>query len=358
MEKKIIILICFALTSITLRAQLDGQTALFPWASPYYNPGAVGMQNNTLCFTFMFLNQNSGFKPSENLSSQTGTDQTTGTEQQFQGIRDFLVNAEFYSRKIRGAIGLSVLSDDIGPMKNIGVRLGYTYRMKLGSGDFGVGFQANLVSQTFKSNEWLPGVEGDPIVDGLRVSPPSYLNMDFSLGLHYKAENWDVGASVVNLLGEKNPLKSEGVSLVLSGGPGLYLARHLYVHGGYIWTLPNPSWTIEPKAIIKTDFSTFQTDIMILTRYNGIIWTGLDYRIQDAVSVLIGARPFFNSSNNYLKGLDVGFAYGIDTKKFGYKSGGGSFGHFEVVLKYCFDIYKAETFFGYGSSRAIYRNQY
>jgi len=350
MEKKIIILICFVVSSITLKAQLDGQTALFPWASPYYNPGAVGMQNNTLCFTFLFFNQNSGFTPSEGLVS--GDEQSSASENQyFHGIRDFMVNAEFYSRKIRGAIGLSVLSDDIGPQRNIGVRLGYTYRMKLGSGDFGVGFQANLHNMTYKPNNWVYIDPNDPIIHELETNPPSYLNMDFGLGVHYKAETWDVGASVVNLMGKEVPI-------VLSGGEGLRLARQLYIHGGYIWTLPNPSWTLEPKALIKTDFATFQTDLMVLTRYNGIIWTGLNYRIQDAVTVLIGARPFFNSSNNYLKGLDVGFAYGIDTKKFAYKSGGGSFGHFELVLKYCFDIYKTETFFGYGSSRAIYRNQY
>ena len=347
MTKKIIILICIALTSVTLKAQQDGQFTLFPWASLYYNPGAAGEQNNTLCFTGIFANQNIAFK--DDMPTDTEIGDVQNADPSVVDMKDFLVNIEFYSRKIRGAIGISLLSDKIGYYNQIGVRLGYTYRMKLGDGSFGAGFQANIFNQTLRKDiVWRPGEEGDPIVEALKQGP-SYLNLDFSLGVHYKAETWDVGASVVNILGnEVTVIKSNAINV----------ARHLYVHGGYIWILPwNPSWTIEPKALVKTDFSAFQMDILLLTRYNGVIWGGLSYKIDDAVSVLFGARPFFNSSNNYLKGLDIGVAYGIDTKKIGYKTG-GSFGHVEVMIRYCFDIYKTETFFGYGSSRSIYKNQY
>jgi type IX secretion system PorP/SprF family membrane protein len=355
MKKRIIILICFALSFITLNAQQDGQFALFPWSSLYYNPGTAGEQNNTLCFTGIFANHNTGFRDNASLDaqSQNGTGTESPDQNEFAGTQDFLMNAEFYSRKIRGAFGLSLLSDQIDAQNNVIVRLGYTYRMKIAAGSLGIGFQASLFNQTYKPKEYRPGQEGDGTVDGLRADAGvSTMNLDFNLGVHYKAETWDAGVSVVNLLGKKTPI-------VLSGGEKLHLPRELYIHGGYIWTIPaNPNWTLEPKALIKTDFASFQIDAMILTRYNGIIWGGLSYRIDDAVSILLGARPFFNSSNNYIKGLDVGFAYGIDTKKFAYKSNGGSIGHFEVILRYCFDIYKTETFFGYGSSRGIYKNQY
>ena len=343
--KRIVFLVFFVLVSMALKAQLDAQFTLFPWASSYYNPGAVGMQNNTLCFTGIFANQNTAFRTTPDENGNTPPSEV------FEGIRDYLVNAEFYSRKIRGAIGLSFLNDEIQAEHNIAVRLGYTYRMKLGGGDFGVGFQANLFNQTNKSWVWIPGEEGDPDVDKLRNKSMSKMFLDFNLGLHYRAETWEVGASVVNLLGTD-------VSITLSGEENSKLARQLYIHGGYIWTLPNPSWTLEPKALIKTDFSTVQLDLLVLARYNGILWTGASYRIDDAVSVMFGARPFYNSSNNYVKGLDIGIAYGFDTKRFAYKSGGGSFGQIEVMLRYCFDLYKTETFTGYGSTRAIYKNQY
>ena len=96
---------------------------------------------------------------------------------------------------------------------------------------------------------------------------------------------------------------------------------------------------------------------MVLARYNGILWGGLSYRIQDAVSVLFGARPFYNSSNNYLKGLEMGLGYSFTTSKLGYKPD-RSYGDIEIMLRYCFDIYKEEVFSGYGSTRGIYKNQY
>ena len=136
------------------------------------------------------------------------------------------------------------------------------------------------------------------------------------------------------------------------------MSRNLYIHGGYTWILPwNPSWELLPQALIKTDLATAQFDIMILTRYNGVFWGGLSYRIQDAVSVLFGARPFYNSSNIYLKGLEVGAAYSFTTSKLGFKPN-RSYGDIEVMLRYCFDIYKEEVFSGYGSSRSIYKNKF
>ena len=72
---------------------------------------------------------------------------------------------------------------------------------------------------------------------------------------------------------------------------------------------------------------------------------------------VFGARPFYNHSNNYLKGIDLGLAYGFTTSKLGWKKNRG-FGDLEIMVRYCFDIYKEEIFSGYGSTRNIYKNQY
>lgn len=344
MKKSIIILLCIIVGSLKLSAQQDAQFTLFPWASLYYNPGTAGEQNNTLCFTGIYNQKYMGLKqayPDPTNPANINTDNISP--------QDFLVNVEFFSRKIRGAIGVSFISDKITFFHNIGVRLGYTFRFNLGGGKMGIGFQAGLFNQSLTPDDFRALQEGDPLLQLLKDSE-SYMDLDFNFGLHYKAERWDIGISAVNLLGKK--------SISLSGGEELNLARQLYIHGGYNWTLPwNPSWVLEPKALIKTDFASFQVDIMALARYNGILWGGLSYRINDAVSLLFGARPFWNSSNNYLKGLDVGISYGFTTTKFAYTKQ-GSAGDFELMIRYCFDIFRQEVFSGYGSSRNIYKNQY
>ena len=131
-----------------------------------------------------------------------------------------------------------------------------------------------------------------------------------------------------------------------------------FCHGGYTWIVPaNPNWELLPQALVKTDFHTATWEVMALARYNGVYWGGLGYRFQDAVSLLFGARPFYNSSNVYLKGLEAGLSYGITANKLGYRVH-RSFGDVEVMVRYCFDIYKPEVFSGYGSSRSIYKNWY
>ena len=351
MRKRIIILTCFALASMALFAQPDAQYTLFPWASLYYNPGTAGEQNNTLCFTGIFANKYTGFQENHEYPDQSPTDKPA--ESMSRQIQDFLVNTEYYSRKIRGAIGLSFQSDHQSPWKNIAIRLGYTYRMKIAGGGLGIGFQVNLANQALEEEQkWHPTQPDDPFVPHEGKDAPSSMRLDFSLGLHYRAESWDVGVSAVNLLGKSAVLLSGDEKTTMD------LARQLYIHGGYVWTLPwDPSWTVEPKVLVKTDFATFQLDAAILARYNGILWGGLSYRINDAVSVLFGARPFYNSANNYLKGLDVGVGYSFTTTKFAYTNK-GSMGDIEVMVRYCFDIYKTETFSGYGSTRAIYKNRY
>lgn len=342
MKKSIIILLCLISGFTTGFAQQDAQFTLFPWASLYYNPGAAGEQSNTLCFTGIFRQQFMGFNDVyKNSEGNQVSDNTS--------IQDILFNMEFYSRKIRGAIGLSFVKDKIGYFDNIGIRLGYAYKLNLGPGKLGIGIQASLINQSVNAERFRPSQEGDPIIQQLGES---YLDLDFNFGLYYKTDRWYAGLSGTQLLGPS--------SLPLSGGEELKLARQLYLHGGYIWTLPwNPSWTIEPQALLKfADFTAPQLDLMVLTRYNNILWAGLSYRVYDAVSVLFGARPFYNSSNNYLKGLDIGVAYSFTTSKLGLYSSKKSSGDIEIMLRYCFDIYRQEVFSGYGSTRSIYKNQY
>ena len=181
------------------------------------------------------------------------------------------------------------------------------------------------------------------------------MDLDFNLGLQYKSDLWYAGVSVTQLASafDKNR------KLRISGNQD-YISRNpqMYFHGGYTWIIPsNPNWEILPHAMVKTDFKTYQWEILALARYNGVYWGGIGYRFQDVAPLAFGARPFYNSSNIYLKGLDLGISYGIPTNSMAYKKH-RSFGDIEVVVRYCFDIYKPEIFSGYGNSRYIYKNRY
>ena len=342
MRKSYILSVVLFVFTAGVFAQQDAQFTLFQWATPYYNAGAIGEQSNTLCFTGIFRQQYTGWNDYIVDANGNQTKYNTSPQQIYFSL-------ESYLRKLHGSLGISVIKDKIGYFNNVGVKLGYSFKLRIPTGSLGIGLQAQLLSQKLDPSHFSPTQEGDELINNMTSSGESWLDLDFNFGLFYKADRWNAGVGVTQIA-EKIRLSGDRQTLKMS--------RNLYIHGGYTWVLPwDPSWEILPQALIKTDFSAAQFDLMLLARYNGILWFGASYRIQDAVSVLFGARPFFNSSNNYLKGLEMGLGYSFTTSKLGFKTD-RSYGDIEIMLRYCFDIYKEEVFSGYGSTRSIYKNQY
>ena len=343
--QKVSLLVVLAMSAMMSGfAQDDAQFTFFPWVTSYYNAGGIGEQNNTLCFTADYSNKYLGWGdlPSTAINNDTAL---------HTAPQDFLFSIESYLRKLHGSIGVTLVHDRIGFYSNTGVKLGYAYKMRVGGGHLGIGLQASLFNQSIDKASFRPIVEGDPVLAQLSEST---LDIDFNFGLLYKTDQWYVGlgwTQIAALFDKKQALR-------VSGDFGPRRSSQLYLHGGYTWVMPfNPNWELIPQAMVKTDFKTYQREILALARYNGVYWGGLGYRFQDAVSIAFGARPFYNSSNIYLKGLDLGVSYSITSNSLGYKKH-RSFGDVEVVVRYCFDIYKPEVFSGYGNSRHIYKNRY
>lgn len=325
-------------------AQDDAQFTFFPWVTSYYNAGGIGEQSNTLCFTADYNNKYLGW--GDLSTTAINNDSALHTAPQ-----DFLFSIESYLRKLHGSIGVTLVHDRIGFYSNTGIKLGYAYKLRVGGGHLGIGAQVSLYNQAIDNSHFTPIQEGDPLLSSLSEST---LDLDFNFGVLYKTDQWYAGlgwTQIVSMFDTTNILR-------VSGDRGQHRSSQLYLHGGYTWVLPfNPNWELMPQALIKTDLKTFQWEILALARYNGVYWGGIGYRFQDAISLAFGARPFHNSSNIYLKGLDLGVSYGFTANSLGYKKH-RSFGDVEVVVRYCFDVYKPEVFSGYGNSRYIYKNRY
>lgn len=348
MRKISTLLFFFIFGFLCVNAQNDAQFTLFPWAQLYYNPGSAGEQHNTLCFTALYRQQYLGYKDVWESETQTETTDENGLESLNTGGQQILFNMETYLRKLHGGLGLSIVKDKNGVFNNVGVRVGYAYKLNLPVGRLGIGFQVGFLNQSIDPEVYRPLEDADPVIETLKQTE-SVFDLDFNFGLYYKAPTFYAGISATQLTGG---IRLSGDKTVLG------LTRQMYFHGGYIWTIPwDPAWTIEPQTLIKTDFATAQFDLILMARYNGIFWGGASYRIDDAASLMFGARPFFNSNNNYLKGMDIGLSYSFTTSNLGYKKN-RSFGDVELVIRYCFDIYKPEVFSGYGSTRNIYKNAY
>ncbi|MCL2168070.1 MAG: PorP/SprF family type IX secretion system membrane protein [Lentimicrobiaceae bacterium] len=355
MRIKYCLIIVFLFAFCKLFAQLDPQFSFFPYTQPYFNPGAMGENEKHLNFIGILRQGNILMREKDETATQEGiTNNSDNNKNNKPGKpvynkydqQQVLIHLDSYIKQIRGALGIMFLKDKNGIHDNIGFRLGYASKFRVRGGRLGVGIQFGFLNQKPDEAKWKPNQTGDPTI---ALAKESFLDFDINFGLHYKAPTWYVGVSGTQLLrgirvsGEENLLR---------------IPRQLYISGGYIWDLKTPvPWSIEPHVLIQTDFATWHLHLMALARYNGILWFGVSYQLDNGIAALFGATPFYNDSNEFLKGLEIGVAYTFQTTKYAWKAG-GSWGDFELVVRYGFNFYKEKALTGYGSSRRLYQNQY
>jgi len=351
MRVKYTLFLLLLLPFFSLFAQ-NPQFSFFSWAQPYFNPAAIGEKENHINFVGFYRE---GPMRGDTVSSNTGerAQGNAGEGSSFGqlGQRQVLLHIDSYIKKIKGGVGVNFLSDKDGHTDKAGFSIGYAQKFRIRGGKLGVGVQLGFLNQTPpKGTDMNPFENPDPTVQQLN-SVESFLDFDMNFGLIYRTPTWYVGLSGTNLIGGGVRISGSEVSYLSVG-------RQYYLSGGYIWNLRTAvPWTIEPSVLIHTpNFAAWHYHIMALARYNGILWFGLSYQ-NGAIAVLLGATPFYNSTNDYLRGLELGFAYGFDTKKSAYVKG-GTWGDFEIVFRYGFNFYKEKTLTGYGSSRHLYKNQY
>lgn len=349
MRNKYGLIFIFLLPFLALFSQKDPQFTLYPWTLPFYNPGSMGEKEQHLNFTGVFRQGEMFLKDPGKNSSSSSEEENSMTSKPIKADQQIIfLNIDSYIKQIKGAVGVLFIKDKEGPVDRVGFRFGYASKIPLRGGKLGIGVQFGFLNQIPSSDIYNPIQEQDPeIPTGGKEN--TFLDFDMNLGLHYRAPTWYAGLSCTQIIGGVRVSGEKTKS-----GP----VRNLYAVGGYIWNLKTPvPWSVEPSLLIQSDFSTWSFGLMALARYNGILWFGLSYQLDNGIAVLFGVVPFYNNANPYLKGLEIGLAYTFQTKRFTYKQT-GSWGDLEVLIRYGFNFYTEKPLTGYGSSRHLYKNQY
>ena len=181
MRRSVAILFFVIMCGFGVNAQQDAQFTLFPWANYYFNPGSAGEQHNTLCFTGLFRQQYAGY---QDAIPNTDSSMSTGGQQ-------ILFNMESYLRKLKGGLGLSLIKDKNGQFQNVGLRLGYAYKLNLPSGRLGIGFQVGFLL-------FIPFIVIDMVVAstlmsmGMMMLPPMMISLPFKILLFVLVDGWDM----------------------------------------------------------------------------------------------------------------------------------------------------------------------
>ncbi len=281
------------------------------------NPGFAGLGNG-ICLTGILRQQWAGFKDMD--GNRVGPE-------------TYLVTIHSPVKILHGGIAGVIMQDKLGFEKNINLRLGYAYNKDIGFGTLGAGIMFGFNNRYIDFSKFEPA-EPDPLLDQLQGEESEML-FDLSLGVFYNVpDQYYVGLSVSQLLETKGKELAKGTGTstdttksTKTGILYMRLDRTIYLTGGYEFVLPNnPSFTINPSILIKTNISVIQFDISTLLKYNNKFWGGLNYRVQDAIGIILGMA---------VKSFRIGYSYDITTSKLGLSRTGGSH---EIMLNYCFKI--------------------
>jgi type IX secretion system PorP/SprF family membrane protein len=314
-----------AMTSVSF-AQQDPQFTQFMHSKLIYNPGYAGT-SQAICANVLYRQQWVNFPG----APKTG-----------------LFSFDMPIGQLPIAIGLNVMSDQIGFSKTLFARLALAYNKPIGPGVLGIGIDGGVLQQQFNGNWITP--DGNQVHDG---TIPAYtsgsgagitnaglnkLSYDLGFGAFYSIANkMYVGISSTHLAAQD--LKS-------NDSVKYALARHYYIVGGYTFNFGQGGvHGISPNIKVKTDAASTQLDVNLTYSYNQGFWVGVSYRMQDAIAPMLG----YKFQKGGAKGLKIGYSYDVTTSKIkGYSSG-----THEVMLGYCFKPKSTPKVTSYGNTRFL-----
>lgn len=239
----------------------------------------------------------------------------------------FSMDAAIQPFGTQGGLGLNIISDQLGFEKNTSVDLSYAYSTDINFGKLGIGLSIGLVNKGY-NGDWSTGdnlglssaIYTDPSSDpAIPQGEVSQMALDIGFGLYLSTNNYFLGASVAHL--NEAPIEFSDLA-------SIYLTRHYYLMGGYNIKLADPLFELQPTALVKTDLAGWQLDLTGRVVYNDRFWGGISYRINDAISLLMGLEM--------LNGLKFGYSFDLVTSAIGYYG----FGSHEFFVTYSIDLEK------------------
>jgi len=288
------------------------------------NLAAIAQQDPQFTFNKMTqLSVNPGFAGNDGVVSGSILNRL-----QWDGIRGapqiflFSAGAATELLGIPSGIGLSFMKDELGFQVNKSVTIDYAYRKKTKFGELGIGASLGFYNMAIngdwfapEGSSWTP-FDTDPLIPKGEVSQ---MALDLGAGLFLRSNDYFIGASVTHL---------NQASIVFLEQARTFLARHYYLSAGYNISMADPLFEIQPSVFLKTDMVSYQVDMAIDLVYKKRYSAGLNYRINDAIGVLLEFEM--------VNGMRIGYAYDIMTSAL---SSYGNGSH-EVYLGYSFDLGK------------------
>lgn len=190
-------------------------------------------------------------------------------------------------------LGLSFISDKIGPVSENNISTDFSYTLNLGGEHrLALGLKAGVsLLQIDYLTEIAPTLR--IIQDPLFSQNSSQANLNIGTGVFYYTNKYYMALSVPNML--------KATHLDFNGKQFGSDVQHYFLTGGYVFDL-NPKLKFKPFFLVKSAFNAPTSfDISTNFLYNEKFELGASYRYQDAISGLVNFR--------ISDGLRIGYAY-------------------------------------------------
>jgi type IX secretion system PorP/SprF family membrane protein len=201
--------------------------------------------------------------------------------QQWVGIEDAPTTGTFFMHSPVGrnvGLGLSIISDKIGPVEENNFYADFSYTLNLGGEHklaFGLKAGATMHKIDFTG---IPATlpQTDPIFES---SNPNSTFLNLGTGLFYYTNKYYVAFSVPNMLKSKY--------LDFNGRQYGTDVLHYFLTGGYVFDI-NPNLKFKPFAMIKTSINApvsfdLSTNFMLNDKFE----MGATYRLEDSFGAMI-----------------------------------------------------------------------
>jgi type IX secretion system PorP/SprF family membrane protein len=190
-------------------------------------------------------------------------------------------------------LGLSVLADQIGPVKEQNLNADFSYTLELGGQHklaFGIKIGASIFNIGLR-NLYVPD-DGDPAFSANAVGS----NLNFGTGLFYYTDKYYIAFSVPNMLDAVHLDNSQ-----LNDRKFGTDAKHYFLTGGYVFDL-NEKLKFKPFTMLKTTFNEsisvdFSTNFLFFDKFE----LGATYRLEDSFGAMFNVAVTPN--------IRIGYAY-------------------------------------------------
>lgn len=305
MNKTLRIFSVFCIISAGAFAQQDIALTHFIYNKFAVNPAAAGIDEG-VCGNLIYRNQ---------------WDKVNGAPNSV--VFNAEANMESFG-KWAGGFGLNFTHDAIGFNRQNNVMLNYSHHFYFGPGKLSVGVGVGMVNFGLKPTWIGPQTQIDPTFP----AASSATTFDANFGIYYRADNWYAGISSTHLPAMALKLQS---SIANSSNVQYNLARHYYLMGGYTIRNVGPG-DIDIQAFAETEFKKMSGNINVRYIYNKFLYGGVAFRNNDAVSLLVGYRPFDIKKQSGRMFMWIGYSYDITIGRLSKISNGTH----EIALKFCY----------------------